>query len=227
MKNSFLSGCLIVCFLGLAFSQSSVVQAQQSSASAASATPAALVLSKELASGGTVVLMMNVGDLHIIQNPDANRLRLEIRGGASLEEERSWIKDFEVAGDRAKIEIHTPKDHEHCVSCDAGGSITIYIPQQTAMKLDVGIGDVTINGIKGDKQVKIGIGDLCIGVGDRKEYDEVNVSTRIGDVSDSVYRGKQQGFLGKSETITRDGRYHLRAHVGIGDLRLIADSPNS
>ncbi|MFZ0663462.1 MAG: hypothetical protein WAM66_12270 [Acidobacteriaceae bacterium] len=226
MKLFSLSGCLMGCFLGLAFSHPAPILAQQSGTSPSSpgATPAALVLSKSLPSNGTLVLILNVGDLRVIPTPEANRLRLEIRGDASMEEERSWVKEFEVSGNRAKIEIHAPKDREHCVSCYASREITIYIPKHTAIKLDVGIGDVAIGGIMGDKQVRTGIGDLRIAVGDRKEYGQVDLSTRIGDINDSVYQSQPQGFLGKTETITREGQYHLRAHVGIGDLKLVPEN---
>jgi hypothetical protein len=133
------------------------------------------------------------------------------------------VKLFEVAGDRATVEIRAPKDHGHCVSCYSSRNITVYLPQQTAIKLNVEIGDVAIKGIRGDKQIRVGIGNLSIGVRDPSEYGRVNLSARLGDVSDPFDHSEPHGFLGKSETIDREGRYHLRAHVGIGDLKLLQE----
>lgn len=214
MKIPSFSACLIGCFLGLAICQPQRLMASSQQT---------LVLSERLPANGTLVLTLNVGDVHIVPNSDADRLRVEIQADSSLEEERSWVKQFEVAGDRATVEIKSPKDHEHCVSCYSNREVTVYIPQQTAIKLEVEIGDVTVKAIKGDKQIRLGIGDLSIGVGDQNEYGRIDLSTRIGDVDDSVYHSEAHGFLGKSETIGRGGRYHLRAHVGIGDLKLLRE----
>jgi hypothetical protein len=223
MKHLLLSGCLVGCIFGPILIHPVHSLAQQSVTPSSESKPASgtLALSQGLPSGGTLVLTVNVGDLRIVPNSDTNRIRIEIHGDAPLEEERSWIKQFEVAGDRATVEIRAPKDHEHCVSCYAGRNITVYIPQQTAIKLQVEVGDVAINGIAGDKQIRVGVGDLSVTVRDAKEYAQVDLSTRIGDVDDSVYHSEPQGFLGKSETLDREGRYHLRAHVGIGDLKLM------
>ncbi|HEX5233827.1 MAG TPA: hypothetical protein VFW25_00710 [Silvibacterium sp.] len=187
------------------------------------ASPGTLVLSEHLPSNGTLVLTMNVGDVHIVPSPEADRLRVEIHADASLKEERSWVKQFEVAGDRATVDIQGPKVHEHCVSCYTNRNIIVFVPQQTAIKLQVEIGDVTIKSVKGDKQIRLGIGDLSIGIGDQNEYSRIDLSTRIGDLDDPVYHSEPHGFLGKSETVGREGRYHLRAHVGIGDLKLLQE----
>jgi hypothetical protein len=225
MKHLLLSGCLMGCIFALTLSHPRHILAKQSAAPSTSSKPApgTLVLSETLSSNGTLVLTLNVGDLRVVPSPDTNRLRIEIHADASTEEERSWVKQFEVAGDRATVEIRAPKDHKNCVSCYANRDITVYLPQQTAIKLQVEVGNVAINGIRGDKQIQLGVGDLSVGVRDLKEYDRVDLSTRIGDLNDSVYHSEPQGFLGKSETIDREGRYHLRAHIGIGDLKLIQE----
>jgi hypothetical protein len=223
MKHFLLSGYLVACVFGLTLSHPGHVLARQSVATDSKPIPGALVLSQGMPVGGTLVLTMNVGDLRIVPNTEGNRLRIEVHSGASIEEERSWVKQFQVAGDRATVEIRAPKDHQNCVSCYANRDITVYLPQQTAIKLQVEVGDVAISGIRGDKQIHLGVGDLSIGIGDRNEYHQVDLSTRIGDVDDAVYHSHSQGFLGKTATIARQGRYHLRADVGIGDLKLVQE----
>lgn len=227
MKHILLSGCLVACVFGLTLSHSLIhpeyVLARQSVPADSKPMPGALVLSQGMPAGGTLVLTVNVGDLRIVPNTDGNRLRIEVRSDAPTEEERSWVKQFQVAGDRATVEIRAPKDHKNCVSCYAGRDITVYVPQQTAVKLQVEVGDVSIHGIRGDKQIHLGVGDLSIGIGDLNEYHQVDLSTRIGDVDDAVYHSHSQGFLGKAASIARQGRYHLRADVGIGDLKLVPE----
>jgi hypothetical protein len=118
------------------------------------------------------------------------------------------------------VEIRAPKNHKDCVSGYSSGNIVIYVPPQTSIKLNVGIGDVTINGIRGDKKIDMNIGDLRVGIRDPKEYDHLDISTRIGDIDDSLHHSALQGFTGKFENVVQPGRYHLRAHVGIGDVEL-------
>jgi len=45
----------------------------------------------------------------------------------------------------------------------------------------------------------------------------------IGDVSGSVFHARRSGWLGKSETATGDGKYLLKAHVGVGEVDFSRD----
>jgi hypothetical protein len=47
----------------------------------------------------------------------------------------------------------------------------------------------------------------------------VRASSGIGDVNGEGY-GETSGWLGKSLKYRGDGKYELRAHVGVGDIKL-------
>jgi len=47
----------------------------------------------------------------------------------------------------------------------------------------------------------------------------VHASAGIGDVSGAGY-GETSGWLGKTLKYHGDGKYELRAHVGVGDINL-------
>jgi hypothetical protein len=177
-----------------------------------------LVMDRTLPSNGTVVLDMNVGDVKIIPSTTANQLRLEIHADSQYDQQAlaSWVKRFDVTGERATINIQVPKGHNH----NSNFSMVLYVPVQSALKADLSVGDLTIQGIRGDKEVHVGIGDLRIGYHDPAEYAHVETSTHIGDIGDPLRQGGESGFLGKSEDFTKQGRFHLRASVGIGDLKL-------
>ena len=128
---------------------------------------------------------------------------------------QSWVKRFDVAGDHADIELKLPKgDHK-------GGDVTLYVPSETALKLGLGIGDLIIKGVTGDKDLHVGIGDLTVNIRDATAYGQVEGSTRIGDVNDQIYHAHQSGFLGKVEHVSESGTYRLRAQVGIGDITFV------
>ena len=175
-----------------------------------------------LASGGTVVLTLNVGDLKIVPNTTSDRLRLVVDTRRPVDQETmaGWIQRFDVAADRANIDIHIPKWKDNCAD-DCGGDVTVYVPEQSDLKVDLGVGDITISGVRGNKDVHTGVGDLRIAVASPAEYGHVETHTRIGDVDDFLNQSDgQSGFLGKTEDFTLGGRYHLRASTGIGDVHI-------
>jgi hypothetical protein len=177
-----------------------------------------------LVSGGTVVLTLNVGDLKILPS-GSSHLRLEIQTQRPVDQETmaGWVRRFEVAGDHATIDIHIPKWEENCAD-DCGSNVTLYVPQPSDLKADLGVGDLSIQGVEGDKDLHTAVGDLRITVAGPAEYGHVETHTRIGDVHDSLnQKGEPDGFLGKSEDFTLGGRYHLRASTGIGDVHITED----
>ena len=187
--------------------------------------PKPFVIERDLSAGGTVVLEMNVGDVTIKPSVSPNRIRLEIRADHQDAQDSlaASVKRFDVTGNRAALELRMPKDHEHCLSCYSGSSVTLYVPAQSLLKIKLGVGDLTVQGVRGDKDLHVGIGDLHIGFDGSDEYAHIETSTHIGDIDDPLHIGEASGFLGKSEDFSRQGHFHLRASVGIGDLNLFAE----
>jgi len=76
-----------------------------------------------------------------------------------------------------------------------------------------------VEGVAGDKDLKVGIGDLDVSGVDAKSYHSVKASVEIGDLRDQVFALSPSGFLGKSASKrTDDGPYRLRLHITIGDI---------
>lgn len=193
---------------------------QPTTADAIPSGPGHLLLEKPFTSGGTVVLTMNVGDVKVLPAPGSGAVRLQINTDQQLDRQTlaSWVTRFDVAANRATLDVHIPKRGYNCNHC--GTNVILYVPQQSDLKLDLGVGDVTITGIRGDKDLHVGIGDLRVGFTGPGEYAHVETHTRIGDIHDPLHHGEESGFLGKTEDFDLQGRYHLKATVGIGDLDL-------
>jgi hypothetical protein len=62
------------------------------------------------------------------------------------------------------------------------------------------------------------VGDIRV-VDGHSDYHLVRASSSIGDVSGNE-RGEVSGWLGKTLKYHGDGKYELRAHVGVGDITL-------
>lgn len=168
--------------------------------------------SREFVSGGYVHVRLSVGDLHI-KRGDSTRIRLEYTVKSRRE---SHVKDahidFNVRGSDATIEFQAP----------TGGNtefdVELEVPVNTHLDVHQKVGDLKVDSIEGDKDLNLGVGDIRIST-EHTGYRLVNASTGIGDVNSEGY-GETRGWLGKTLKYRGDGKYELRAHVGVGDIKL-------
>jgi hypothetical protein len=221
-----LLACATFLFAALPFNAAPNCFAQDSSASGTEPSaerhkldldkPKPLVMTRDFAARGTLVLDMNVGDVRIARNPEGNKIRLEIQPEHFGDEAaaQGWVRQFDVAGDRATIRVHMPSHRNN------GIQLVLYVPEETALKLDLGVGDLRVSHIRGDKTLHVGIGDLIVGLGDAAEYGQVDNAVKLGDVHDQVNGVERDGFFNAENRRAGGGPYHLRARVGIGDLTL-------
>jgi hypothetical protein len=155
---------------------------------------------------------MSVGDLHI-KRSDSTTIRLHYTIKSRRE---SHVKDahveIEIRGRDANIEFHSP------MGGNTQFEVELEVPQNTNLDVHQKVGDLTVENIEGDKDLELGVGDIRVAVG-RAGYHFVRASTSIGDVNGDGY-GETSGWLGKTLKYHGDGKYELRAHVGVGDISL-------
>ena len=182
---------------------------------------APLVISKSLPANGTLVLEMNVGEVRVVRSDEQKTIRLTIdpRGFYDDETMQSWVRRFDVAGDRASIELKLPKHEDN----HQGARVTISLPAQTDLKLELGVGDLSVKGIEGNKDLHVGIGQLTVGVTDGAKYNEIRTATKIGDAEDGVFHQRSGGFFPKTQHSSLQGIYKLHATVGIGQVDVVQD----
>ncbi len=177
-------------------------------------------MSKSLLANGTLVLEMNVGEVRVVRS-DEKMIRLTIQPQAFYDDEtvQSWVRRFDVAGDRASIELKLPKHQDN----HQGARVTISLPSQTDLKLELGVGDLSVKGIEGNKDLHVGIGQLTVGVTDGAKYNEIRTATKIGDAEDAVFHQHSGGFFPKTQHSSLQGIYKLHATVGIGQVDVVQD----
>jgi DUF4097 and DUF4098 domain-containing protein YvlB len=91
-------------------------------------------------------------------------------------------------------------------------------PANTHLHAHQKVGDLTVDNIDGDKDLSLAVGDIRIST-DHSGYRLVKASTGIGDVNIDG-SGETHGWLGKTLKYQGEGKYELRAHVGVGDIKL-------
>lgn len=167
---------------------------------------------RDFVSGGSVHVHMTVGDVHI-KRGNSNQLRLEYTVKSKRESNvKKASVEFDVRGNEANITFHAPS---------AGNTqfdVELEVPPSTNLDVHEKVGDMTVENIEGDKDLELGVGDIRIANGPAG-YRLVRASAGIGDVNGADY-GEVSGWLGKTLKYHGDGKYELRAHVGVGDIHL-------
>lgn len=183
--------------------------------------PNSLVISKTLPANGTLVMEMNVGEVRVIRGDEQKTIRLTIEPQAFYDDAtvQSWVRRFDVAGDRASIDLNLPKHQNN----HEGARVTISLPAQTDLKLELGVGDLSVKGIEGNKDLHVGIGQLTVGVTDGAKYNDISTGTKIGDAEDAVFHQHSGGFFPKTQHSSLQGIYKLHATVGIGQVDVVQD----
>jgi hypothetical protein len=182
---------------------------------------APVVREASFAAGGVVILDANVGDVRVMPADREGKLRLVItpRKADDATAAPHWVREFAVNGSQAKIALQMPKHGNHDFD------VTLYVPRQSNLRLNLEVGDLSIEGITGNTDAELGVGDLKMTVSDPHAYRAVAISVHIGDVDASAFDLQPSGFLGKSvEHEFRAGSYRLKLHTGIGDVSCVAGS---
>jgi hypothetical protein len=167
---------------------------------------------REFAAGGFVHVQLRVGDMHI-RRGDSDKISLRYTVKARHERNvKDAHVDFEVRGTDATIEFRAPYGDNTQID------VELEVPGNTNLDVHDKVGDVTVEDVEGDKDLTLGVGDIRVANG-RAGYRVVKASAGIGDVSGDGY-GETSGWLGKSLKYHGEGKYELRAHVGVGDIKL-------
>jgi hypothetical protein len=166
-------------------------------------------LQTDLSKITTLRLHLRDGDFRIVPG-DSDEITIHTEG-----KNRSLSKNMHVqlkrTGDSLDITFsHVPKNEFQ---------VTIAVPRETNLFARMRAGDLSVDGIAGDKDLELMAGDLSIQVPDAADYGPVDLSVRFGDVSGDQF-GNPKGWMGNSLKHDGNGKHRLHAHVFAGDLTL-------
>lgn len=160
-------------------------------------------------SGVPLRLYVRSGDIRV-HGSDDSKISVDISGKAQkLDDVKHRLAILE-----GSAEFHLSGGPRNDVQ------IMIHLPKNCDLYLRVPAGDVSIEGISGNKDIELHAGDLSIRVGNPDEYSQVDASVNAGDVEASPF-GESHSGLFRSFKKSGAGKYKLHAHVGAGDLTLI------
>lgn len=160
-------------------------------------------------SGGKLKMYLRSGSFHVVGGAD-NRITVRVSG-----------RNAYNAADM-RVQMEGSKDYASLTVSDGPKNdleVTIEVPKKTGLFVRMPAGNLELRHITGDKDAELHAGELIIEVGDAGDYSRVDASVYSGGLEASPF-GESHGGLFRSFHKEGNGRYHLHAHVGAGDLTL-------
>ncbi len=162
-----------------------------------------------LASGANLRLHLHDGDFRVVGS-DSEKISVRVEG-KNVELAKHIKIQLKRSDGAVDLKLsHVPKNELQ---------VTIEIPRSTNLYARMRGGDLSVEGVAGDKDVELTGGDLTIQVGSAEDYAHVDLSVRFGNVTGNQF-GDPKGWLGNSVRKDGKGKYRLHAHVMAGDLVL-------
>jgi len=160
-------------------------------------------------SGGKLRMYLRSGDFHIVGGSD-NRITVRITGRNAY---RASDMRVQLEGSNNSGDLTVSGGPRNDLE------VTIEVPRKTGLYVRMSAGNLELQHVTGDKDAELHAGELVIDVGDASDYSRVDASVYSGGLEASPF-GESHGGLFRSFHKEGNGRYHLHAHVGAGDLTL-------
>jgi hypothetical protein len=162
-----------------------------------------------LVSGVNLRLHLHDGDFRVIGS-DSDKLSIHVEG-KNVEQAKDIKIQLKHSGTAVDLKLsHVPRKELQ---------VMIEIPKSTNLYARMHGGDLSVQGVVGDKDLELTGGDLTIQVGSAEDYSHVDLSVKFGDIRGTQF-GDPKGWIGNSLQKDGNGKYKLHAHVMAGDLML-------
>jgi hypothetical protein len=98
--------------------------------------------------------------------------------------------------------------------------LLIQVPRNSNLLVRAPAGDLTVEGVTGDKDVELHAGNLVIAVGNAADYRRADASLMAGDLTAPAFDVEKGGLFRSFQKSNPDGKYLLHAHVAAGEITL-------
>ncbi len=161
--------------------------------------------------------------------PDPNwPLEIELGSGdyqivASASDSIAVVYDEGNADDLRKVKVQIDSGHGQNHLKVAGPKsnfhAVIEVPRKTDLRVRMSAGGLSIGDVEGNKDIEVLAGNLELNSLRPQDYAQADFSVRIGDVYAPLFKTAKTRLLRSFKT-AGPGKYHLHAHVGVGDMTL-------
>lgn len=160
-------------------------------------------------SGGKLRMYLRSGDFRIVGGAD-DRIMVRVTGRNAYRANDMRVR-LDGSKDLASLTVSDGPRNDL--------EVTIEVPKKTSLFVRMSAGNLELHHVTGDKDAELHAGEMIIDVGDASDYSRVDASVYSGGLEASPF-GESHGGLFRSFHKEGNGRYHLHAHVGAGDLTM-------
>ena len=134
------------------------------------------------------------------------------------------VLHFSPTASGGKLSVEGPHHLEHG---DNNLNIKIEVPRRINLSVRMFAGQVTVKEVKGDKDIKIGAGQITISSIHAGDYRSVKASVGVGEVQARAFGADKGGFFRSFSRENAGGDYRLQAHVTTGEIDLLGNAEQS
>jgi hypothetical protein len=155
--------------------------------------------------------------LHIV---GTDQIGIHVSCSASSEKTATNVAfHFSPTANGGKLSIEGP-DHQHG---NNGLEVKIEVPRRTNLSIRMFAGQVTVEEVKGDKDIEVGAGQITISSIHDGDYHNVDASVGVGEVQARAFGTDKGGFFRNFSRKNSNGDYRLQAHVTTGQIELLGN----
>lgn len=178
-------------------------------------TPCNRTLSRPLQPRAVLIIDSKPAGLEIV-GTDQNSIHVSCTAGS----ERAALAAafyFSPTANGGKLSIRGI----HFEHGDNNLQVKIEVPRRTNLSVRMFAGQVTVEEVRGDKDIDVGAGQITISTIHPSDYRSVDASVSIGEVQAGAYGADKGGFFRRFRKTNANGDYRLQAHVTTGQIDLI------
>lgn len=150
-----------------------------------------------------------------IVGTDQDAIHVSCTGGSD-ETVRNVVLHFSPTANGGKLSI----EGERFLRENNGLQVKIEVPRRTNLSVRMLAGQVTVEEVKGDKDIDLAAGQIVIASIHDGEYRSVNASVVVGQVQARAFGADKGGFFRSFSRTNTSGDYRLEAHVTTGQVEL-------
>lgn len=197
---------------------SAVLLACTIAGSAETKTPCSQTVSYPLQSRAVLMIHSRPAGVHIV-GTDQGAIHVTC-SAASDETATSVALHFSPTPNGGKLSI----DGTSLQHGNNGLDVRIEVPRRTNLSIRMFAGQVTVEEVKGDKDIEIGAGQITISSIHDGDYRNVDASVIVGEVQAQAFGVEKGGFFRDFSRKNSGGEYWLHAHVTTGQVELLGNA---
>ena len=181
-------------------------------------TPCSQAVSYPLQSRALLTIDSKPAGLHIVGTDQG---AIHVSCSASSDETAANVAfHFSPTANGGKLSIDSPQLQHG----NNGLEIRIEVPRRTNLGIRMLAGQVTVEEVKGDKDIEVGAGQITISSIHDGDYRNVDASVSVGEVQARAFGIDKGGFFRNFSTKNSNGDYWLLAHVTTGQIELLGNA---